>query len=69
MQIFWIREYRELLNEDVVEKLIRHEAEPSALSGFETTSAFNNFRTIRAETEFVARFTASSSDSFQPKTV
>ena len=35
---------RELLNEDVVEKLIRHEAEPSALSGFETTSSFNNFR-------------------------
>ena len=39
---------RELSNEDVVEKLIRHEAQPSALSGFETTSEFDNFRTIRA---------------------
>ena len=33
---------RELLNEDVVERLIRHEAQPSALSGLETTSEFNN---------------------------
>ena len=33
---------RELLNEDVVERLIRHEAQPSALSDLETTSEFNN---------------------------
>ena len=32
---------RELLNEDVVERLIRHGAQPSALSGLETTSEFN----------------------------
>ena len=29
-----------LLNEDVVEKLIRHEAQPSASSGLETTPKF-----------------------------
>ena len=34
----------ELLNEDVVEKLISHEVEPSAFSGFETTSVFNSIR-------------------------
>ena len=39
-QISWV--LRELLNEDVVERLIRHEAQPSALSGLETTSEFNN---------------------------
>ena len=39
---------RELSNEDVVEKLIRHEVQPSALSGFETTSEFDSFHTIRA---------------------
>ena len=33
---------RELLNEDVVKRLIRHEAQPCALSGLETTSEFNN---------------------------
>ena len=33
---------RVLLNEDVVERLIRHEAQQSALSGLETTSEFNN---------------------------
>ena len=39
---------RKLLNEDVVENLIRHKAQPSALSGFETTPEFNNFRSILA---------------------
>ena len=33
----------ELLNEVVVEKLIRHEAQPSA---FDTTSELNNFNSI-----------------------
>ena len=41
MSILW-----ELLNEDVVERLIRHEAKPSALLGLETTSEFNNSRSI-----------------------
>ena len=39
---------RELLNEDVVERIIRHEAQPSALLGLETTPEFNNFCGIRA---------------------
>ena len=38
---------RDFLNEDVVEKLIRHEG---ALSGFETTSEFKKSRSIRAYT-------------------
>ena len=38
------------LNEHVVKKLMRHEAEPSALSGFKTTSAFNNSGSIRVKT-------------------
>ena len=39
---------RELLNEDVVERLIRHLAAPRDLSGLETTSEFNNSHSIRA---------------------
>ena len=32
----------ELLNENMVERLIRYEKKPSALLGFETISEFNN---------------------------
>ena len=34
---------------DVIEKLIRHEAESSALPGFKTISAFNNCRSIQVK--------------------
>ena len=34
--------YGELLNEDMVERLIRHEVQPSALIGLKTTYEFNN---------------------------
>ena len=39
-----------------VEKLIRQEAQPSALSGFETTPEFNKYTSINgALTGFLAR--------------
>ena len=38
---------RKRLYEDVVKRLIKHEAKPCALLGLETTSEYNRFRNAR----------------------